>query len=84
MSQFNNLSAESAEDSLATVSCAELPYDGAGFPGCGDGSDDLADANANEVDDYADEGADDSGDAVNEIELDDYYAEANDEAYFDN
>ena len=35
----------------------EQPYDGAGFPGCGDGSDDLADHNANEADDYRNEGA---------------------------
>lgn len=34
---------------------AEQPYDGAGFPGCGDGSDDLADYNANEADDYRNE-----------------------------
>jgi len=33
----------------------EEPYDGAGFPGCGDGSDDLADYNAAEADDYQDE-----------------------------
>ena len=33
----------------------EKPYDGAGFPGCGDGSDDLADYNQNEGDDYQDE-----------------------------
>ncbi len=31
-----------------------------GFPGCGDGSDDLADYNANEADDYRNEGAEDS------------------------
>ena len=30
----------------------EQPYDGAGFPGCGDGSDDLADMNQNEAGDY--------------------------------
>lgn len=34
----------------------ELPYDGAGFPGCGDGSDDLADLMA-----YGDEGCCDTG-----------------------
>jgi hypothetical protein len=34
----------------------EQPYDGAGFPGCGDGSDDFADCNANEADDYRNEG----------------------------
>ena len=33
----------------------EQPYDGAGFPGCGDGSDDLADFNANEANDYLNE-----------------------------
>jgi len=33
----------------------EQPYDGAGFPGCGDGSDDLADFNADEAMDYCDE-----------------------------
>ena len=33
----------------------DLPYEGAGFPGCGDGSDDFADMNANEADDYANE-----------------------------
>jgi hypothetical protein len=38
------------------------PYEGAGFPGCGDGSDDLADANANEADDYRDEGCEVEGD----------------------
>ncbi len=31
----------------------------AGWPGDGSGMDDLADYNANEADDYADEGADD-------------------------
>lgn len=31
-----------------------------GWPGSGDGSDDLADYNANEADDYRDEGAEDS------------------------
>jgi hypothetical protein len=37
------------------VSCEETfrPYDGwAGFPGCGDGQDDLADYNQNEGSDY--------------------------------
>ena len=36
------------------VSCEETrPYDGwAGFPGCGDGQDDLADYNQNEGGDY--------------------------------
>jgi hypothetical protein len=36
------------------------PYDGGGWPGDGSGTDDLADMNANEADDYRDEGNDDA------------------------
>ena len=36
----------------------EQPYDGGGWPGDGSGTDDLADFNANEADDYRDEGDD--------------------------
>lgn len=32
------------------------PYDGAGWPGDGSGTDDLEDMNQNEADDYRDEG----------------------------
>lgn len=40
----------------------EQEYDGGGWPGDGSGTDDLADMNANEADDYRDEGMDDVGD----------------------
>jgi hypothetical protein len=33
----------------------EQPYDGGGWPGDGSGTDDLADYNANEADDYSNE-----------------------------
>jgi len=33
----------------------EQPFDGAGVPGCGDGSDDLADYNSAEANDYINE-----------------------------
>ena len=33
----------------------EQPYDGGGWPGDGSGTDDLADYNQNEADDYRDE-----------------------------
>ena len=36
-------------------------YDGGGWPGDGSGTDDLADYNANEADDYANEGNEDAG-----------------------
>jgi hypothetical protein len=35
------------------------PYDGGGWGGDGSGTDDLADYNANEADDYRDEGCED-------------------------
>jgi len=69
----SNLSAESAEARLAHVSYEEQPYEGAGFPGCGDGSDDFADYNANEADDYRDEGYEDSGAEAEDAYLDSYY-----------
>ena len=37
----------------------EQPYDGGGWPGDGSGTDDLADMNANEADDYSNEGCED-------------------------
>ena len=40
---------------------ADANADERGRPGSGDGSDDLADANANEADDYRDEGREDFG-----------------------
>lgn len=55
VNDFTKLSAESPEDSLAKQTAEELPYDGAGFPGCGDGSDDLADYNQMEASDYDNE-----------------------------
>lgn len=39
---------------------ADQPYDGGGWAGDGSGTDDFADMNANEADDYANEGAEDS------------------------
>jgi hypothetical protein len=54
----SNLDPQTETASLAHVSADEQPYEGAGFPGCGDGSDDFADMNANEADDYAYEGCD--------------------------
>jgi hypothetical protein len=52
----SNLDPQNDAHRLAHVSPEEMPYEGAGFPGCGDGTDDLADANANEADDYRNEG----------------------------
>ena len=45
------------EDSVSTDSDE---YQSHGWPGDGSGEDDLADYNANEADDYRDEGYDDS------------------------
>lgn len=56
----SNLDAQDSMHQFAHIAPDEMPYEGAGFPGCGDGSDDLADANANEADDYRDEGPEDS------------------------
>jgi hypothetical protein len=44
-----------------TGDTADANADERGRPGSGDGSDDLADANANEADDYRDEGREDFG-----------------------
>jgi hypothetical protein len=53
----SNLNAQDAAHRMAHIAPEEQPYEGAGFPGCGDGSDDLADMNANEADDYRNEDA---------------------------
>lgn len=62
----SNLDAQNGAHRMAHVASDEQPYEGAGFPGCGDGSDDLADTNQNEADDYRNEGNEDAG-------LDAYY-----------
>jgi hypothetical protein len=51
----SQLDPQDPNSELAHVRGDEQPYDGAGFPGCGDGSDDLADMNQNEADDYQNE-----------------------------
>jgi hypothetical protein len=38
------------------LDAGQEPYDGGGWPGDGSGTDDLADYNANEADDYRNEG----------------------------
>lgn len=43
------------EDIDGSNSGDDLPYDGGGWPGDGSGTDDLADYNANEADDYTNE-----------------------------
>ena len=52
------------------VSSDTEPYDGGGWPGDGSGTDDLADYNANEADDYRNEGGE-------ELYLDSQYEDAN-------
>ena len=69
----SNLDAQDAAHRMAHVAPDEMPYEGAGFPGCGDGSDDFADMNANEADDYAYEGYDDCGACAEDAGLDDYW-----------
>lgn len=39
----------------ARTECEDAPYDGGGWPGDGSGTDDLADLNADEADDYRNE-----------------------------
>lgn len=46
---------ENVEVEKAEVAEEEKPYDGAGFPGDGSGTDDFADFNANEANDYMNE-----------------------------
>jgi hypothetical protein len=55
MNNNSDLDPQNPEHRLAHVTPEEQPYDGAGFPGCGDGSDDLADYNQNEANDYCNE-----------------------------
>ena len=65
------LDPQNASHAMAFVSSNEdfdASYDGAGFPGCGDGSDDLADYNADEADDYANEGGDYANESDNDTD----------------
>ena len=62
------LDPQDASYDMAFVSSNEdcdASYDGAGFPGCGDGSNDLADYDADEADDCAREIDDDCDDKEN-------------------
>ena len=58
MNQFIQLPSESRESRLAQVQPNEASHHG--WPGDGSGEDDLADHNANEADDYRNEGGEDS------------------------
>lgn len=69
----SNLDAQNDAHRMAHIAPDEMPYEGAGFPGCGDGSDDFADMNANEADDYRDEGCDDCGADAEDSYLDGYW-----------
>ena len=51
----SDLDPQNPSHSLAHQTPEEQPYDGFGFPGCGDGGDDLADYNQAEAQDYCDE-----------------------------
>lgn len=55
MNITSSLDPQTPEQKLAQPEYQELPYEGAGFPGCGDGSDDLADYNQMEAMDYDNE-----------------------------
>ena len=57
----SNLDPQTPEARLAHVEPQEQPYEGGGWPGDGSGTDDLADMNANEADDYRNEGNEDAG-----------------------
>ena len=52
----SNLDAQNGAHRMAHVASDEQPYDGGGWGGDGSGTDDFADANANEADDYRNEG----------------------------
>jgi hypothetical protein len=49
---------QDADDRFHAPEPAEQPYDGGGWAGDGSGTDDLADYNQTEADDYANEGDD--------------------------
>ena len=69
----SNLDAQDAMHRLAHVAPDEQPYDGGGWGGDGSGTDDFADMNANEADDYRDEGCDDCGAYAEDAGLDGYW-----------
>ena len=52
----SNLDAQNEAHRMAHIAPDEQPYDGGGWAGDGSGTDDFADMNANEADDYRNEG----------------------------